>query len=123
MIPHLRRSPISTTPLSRPASIVDPVRRRFDRWCLARIATAFDGAPMRLQLWDGTSVALSEIWKRSWTVPCGTRNEVPSWMLGNVSCGPRVTGAIALSNVLNDTVALFISVGLRMRFHVPTNEW
>ncbi len=22
-------------------------------------------------------------------VPCGTRNEEPSWMLGNVSCGPE----------------------------------
>ena len=30
----------------------------FDRWCLSRIQTAFAGAPVRLRLWDGTSVML-----------------------------------------------------------------
>ena len=70
-----------------------------------------------------TSVAVSASWKRVCVVPCGTRNEVPSWMLGNVSCGPRATGAMALSKVLIDTVALLNSRGLRTRLHVPTIDW
>ena len=43
-------------------------------------------------------------------------------MLGNVSCGPAATGTIALSNVLNDSVAALTSVGPTMRVQVPTTE-
>ncbi len=67
-------------------------------------------------------MTLSAIWNRCWVVPCGTRNELPSWMLGKVSCGPPVTGAMALSKVLNETVSAFRSVGSRIRVHVPTTE-
>ena len=44
-------------------------------------------------------------------------------MLGNVSCGPRATGAMALSNVLSDTVALLNTRGPSTRLHVPTIDW
>ena len=44
-------------------------------------------------------------------------------MLGNVSCGPDATGSMALSNVLNETVAAFSSLGLSTRVQVPTTEW
>ena len=39
--------------------------------------------------------------------PAARGTTMPSWMLGNVSCGPAATGAIVLSNVLNDSVAAF----------------
>ena len=65
---------------------------------------------------------MSATWKRFCVVPCGTRNDVPSWMLGNVSCGPGATGTISLSNVLNETVAAFTSAGLKTRVQVPTTE-
>ena len=42
---------------------------------------------------------------------------------GNVSWGPDATGRISLSNVLNETVAAFSSVGLKTRVQVPTTEW
>ena len=40
----------------------------------------------------------SENCQRFWVVPCGTRKLAPSWMLGNVSCRPGLTGSIWLRN-------------------------
>jgi cyclopropane-fatty-acyl-phospholipid synthase len=37
----------------------EPLLRRLDRWCLNRLAQAFAGSPIRLELWDGTSVDMS----------------------------------------------------------------
>ncbi len=68
-------------------------------------------------------MTLSASWKRFCVVPCGTRNDVPSWMLGKVSCGPPWTGAIALSKVLNEPVRAFRNVEVTTRVHVPTTEW
>jgi cyclopropane-fatty-acyl-phospholipid synthase len=46
-----------TTPISaRPSGVRATV---IDRWCLSRLASAFAGAPIRLQLWDGTSRVLA----------------------------------------------------------------
>ena len=39
---------------------IDLILRRLDRWCLTRLANAFAGAPMRLQLWNGMRVSMSE---------------------------------------------------------------
>ncbi len=62
-------------------------------------------------------------WNRVCVVPCGTRKDEPSSMLGKVNCGPAATGAIALSNVLNDIVSALTSVGLATRVHDPTTDW
>ncbi len=69
-----------------------------------------------------TRLTVSAIWNRFCVVPCGTRKDDPSWMLGNVSCGPAATGTIALSNALNETVAALTNVGPTTRVHVPTIE-
>ena len=50
-------------------------------------------------------------WNRFWVVPCGTRKDVPSWMLGNVSCGPDASGLMTFLNVLKDAVVTLTSVG------------
>jgi len=39
---------------------VEPVLRRLDQWCLTRLGRAFAGAPMRLQLWNGLGVSMSD---------------------------------------------------------------
>jgi len=40
--------------------MIEPVLRRLDGWCLARLRRAFGGAPMRLQLWNGLGVSMSD---------------------------------------------------------------
>jgi cyclopropane-fatty-acyl-phospholipid synthase len=37
----------------------DAALRWLDEWCLARLARAFAGAPMRLQLWNGLEISMS----------------------------------------------------------------
>jgi hypothetical protein len=59
-------------------------------------------------------------WNRFCVVPCGTRNDEPSTMLGKVSCGTETTGSIRLRNVLYDAEKALTIRGLRMRVHEPT---
>jgi len=56
-IRHAQRS-VATGDLLRDA--VEPVLRRLDQWCLTRLGRAFAGAPMRLQLWNGLGVSMSD---------------------------------------------------------------
>ena len=67
-----------------------------------------------------TSVSELASWNRFWMVPCGTRKEVPSWMLGNVSWGPDASGLMTFLNVLKDAVVTLTSVGVQMRVQDPT---
>jgi cyclopropane-fatty-acyl-phospholipid synthase len=55
-----RRASVPSASTAGLSAFSEPVLRRLDSWCLDRLATAFAGAPMRLQLWNGTSVALSD---------------------------------------------------------------
>ena len=41
------------------SAVLRPLWRSIDRWCLERLARAFDGAPIWLKIWNGSAIALS----------------------------------------------------------------
>ena len=61
--------------------------------------------------------------QRRCTVFCGTRNDVPSSMLGKVYRGPVERDTMELSKSLRLTLKLLTLWDESTRVHVPSSEW
>jgi hypothetical protein len=56
-------------------------------------------------------------------VACGMRNDTPSRIEGNVSCGPVVSGLVVLPKLLTLKLKLLIAVGDNTRVQLVSSAW